>query len=203
MLEVGVGGYAAAFGGRSLLAWRAYFPRASIFACDLQSKVQLSGWGVKVLQVDQSVAQDLTELASEYGPFDIIIDDGSHVNAHQILTFDTLFEHLRDGGLYVVEDVQTSYWSHDGGGSAVGGKPPESSEFPSTCMGYFLSLAKYINHAEFLPNAGEDLSLTAFAKRILRITFEHNLICVHKGDNDRRSTEVSRAAAASNLALSP
>lgn len=196
MLEVGVGGYAAAFGGRSLLAWRAYFPMARIFACDLQSKTQLSGWGVQVLQADQSNANDLVRVATGHGPFDIIIDDGSHINAHQILTFNVLFQYLRDGGIYVVEDVQTSYWSYDGGGSSVGGSHPESAEFSDTCMGYFLRLAKYINHMEASSGLGCDLPATALAKSIRRITFEHNLICVLKGDNDQPSTETAVAVVA-------
>jgi hypothetical protein len=59
-------------------------------------------------------------------------------------------------------------------------------------VGYFLELAKHLNHAEFLcpsePNA---------AWRIRRISFEHNLIIVRKGANDGPSTRrLLRAAEA-------
>ena len=47
--------------------------------------------------------------------WDIIIDDGSHINSHQIETFKILFPKLKIGGYYFIEDVQTSYYLSDGG----------------------------------------------------------------------------------------
>ena len=45
--------------------------------------------------------------------FDIIIDDGSHVPWHQIFTLETIFDTwLKPGGLYIIEDIETSYWDH-------------------------------------------------------------------------------------------
>lgn len=45
--------------------------------------------------------------------FDVIIDDGSHVPWHQVFTLETIFdEWLKPGGLYVIEDTETSYWDH-------------------------------------------------------------------------------------------
>ena len=41
---------------------------------------------------------------------DIVLDDGSHIGRHQIATFETLFPLLPDGGLYLIEDLHTSYW---------------------------------------------------------------------------------------------
>lgn len=53
------------------------------------------------------------------GPFDIIIDDGSHENYHQILTLVQAYPLLKDGGVYWCEDTHTSYYSgvrvHGGG----------------------------------------------------------------------------------------
>ena len=44
-------------------------------------------------------------------PFDIIIDDGSHVPWHQIFTLESIFHTwLKPGGLYIIEDLETSYW---------------------------------------------------------------------------------------------
>ena len=47
----------------------------------------------------------------EFGPFDIILDDGSHKTHHQNISFGALFRSaLKDGGCYMVEDVHTNYW---------------------------------------------------------------------------------------------
>lgn len=47
--------------------------------------------------------------------FDIIIDDGSHVCADVINTFYALFSLLRPSGVYLVEDLHTSYCKRYGG----------------------------------------------------------------------------------------
>ena len=44
-------------------------------------------------------------LQNKYGPFDIIIDDGSHINRDVIVSFEQLFPLLNDKGLYIIEDT--------------------------------------------------------------------------------------------------
>ena len=48
--------------------------------------------------------------------FDIIIDDGGHTMNQQIVTYEELYDHLSDNGVYLCEDVHTSYWPDFGGG---------------------------------------------------------------------------------------
>src|SRR5690606_25272310 len=55
-------------------------------------------------------------VVGEMGGIDIVLDDGSHVAAHQATSFDVLFPLLAEGGLYVVEDLHTAYWREFGGG---------------------------------------------------------------------------------------
>ncbi len=43
------------------------------------------------------------------GPIDILIDDGGHEMHQQITSFNYLFPHMRVGGLYFLEDLETSY----------------------------------------------------------------------------------------------
>jgi hypothetical protein len=58
----------------------------------------------------------LNNICEKYGWFDIIVDDGSHINNHVTHTFEKLFPRIKPGGVYVVEDVCTSYWEqYDGG----------------------------------------------------------------------------------------
>ncbi len=60
---------------------------------------------------DQSDTTLLAKVAAESGPFDIVIDDGSHVADHQIVSFFNLFPALKEGGIYIVEDLHASFWS--------------------------------------------------------------------------------------------
>jgi hypothetical protein len=187
LLEIGIGGYRGSLGGRSLLAWQAFFPFGAIVAGDIVPKQDLTGARRRIVLLDQSSATDLDNLAAREGPFDIIIDDGSHFNAHQILTFQHLFASLKDGGVYVVEDVQTSFWPGTVAGVEWDGADIADATFATTCYGYFLELAKYVNHAEFRPTAQPDPILLNFARQIRHIAFEHNLIILRKGDNNERS----------------
>ena len=120
--------------------------------------------------------------------FDVIIDDGSHLNQHQIFTFETLYPFVKDGGVYVIEDVQTSYWSSDGWDGANINNPG----FEKTCVHYFLNLAKYLNHSEFTDLKGVDNKSLELAKSIKQIIFEHNLIIVIKRANIQPSNILRR-----------
>jgi hypothetical protein len=72
-----------------------------------------------------------------------MIDDGSHIKAHQVTTFYTLFEHRRDGGTYVIEDIQTSF-RQDRSAVRTSSAPPSLRRAPGRCG----SWRKYLNHAE-------------------------------------------------------
>lgn len=90
----------------SLKMWAEYLPNAEIFGLDIVDFRQLSEPRMTVFQGDQSNPDDLARLASEAGgPFDIIIDDGSHASHHQQIALASLFEHLAPGGLYCIEDL--------------------------------------------------------------------------------------------------
>jgi hypothetical protein len=176
LLEVGVGGYAGALGGESLRMWESYFRRGRIYGIDLYDKTALSGGRVQVFQCSQVDAPKLASLGKELGPFDFIIDDGSHLNAHQIETFGILWPHVKDGGTYIVEDVQTSYWPAFGGGAL--GTPG----YAQSCMQWFKNVADSVNLPEFLEPAPGRLDAG-----IASIAFHHNLIVLKKNLAERYS----------------
>ena len=60
---------------------------------------------------DQEDPEFLASVVERHGPFDIVIDDGGHTMRQQILSVETLFPLLADGGVYIVEDCHTSYWA--------------------------------------------------------------------------------------------
>ena len=114
VLEIGVGGtssysgYETPAGGQSLQAWRAYFPNAEILGVDIYAK-NITGSRLHFEQGDQSDPVFLASLIENYGPFDLIIDDGSHIGRHIIASMDALWEGLVPGGMYVIEDLGTAY----------------------------------------------------------------------------------------------
>lgn len=115
MLEIGV-----RWGG-SVWGWRNYFPNANIIGMDVDPNSMQYGNddpknGVKLYLGDQCDSKLLNTINNSHGPFDIIIDDGGHTMEQQLSTFDVMWPLLKNGGVYVIEDIHTSYWPKWGGG---------------------------------------------------------------------------------------
>jgi MycE methyltransferase N-terminal len=145
VLELGIGGFGnPASGGGSLRMWKRYFPRAVLYGVDLFDKAAIREPRIHTVQGDLSDPAFLASLGAEHGPFDIVIDDGSHASPDVITAFGALFPHVRTGGLYVIEDLQTSYWPGYGGSSA---DPAD----PRTSMGLLKQLLDGLNHEEREP----------------------------------------------------
>ena len=175
ILEIGIGGEGYPhLGGESLRMWKAYFRRSQIVGIDLYDKSKLREARIDTHRCSQDDSQAFIRLSNQYGGFDIIIDDGSHMNEHVIKTFHTLFPIMRPNGIYVVEDIQTSYWRAFGGGLAN----------PHTSMQLFKSLTDGLNHSEY-PIEGYEPNY--FDKNIAGIAFFHNLVFILKGKNDEKT----------------
>lgn len=181
LLEIGVGGYERPdYGGHSLRMWKSYFPFGKIFSLDIHDKSELQENRIKIFQGSQVDASFLEKVVHEIGDLDIIIDDGSHINEHVIETFKLLFPKLKDGGIYVIEDTQTSYWQDFGGDS-------QDLKNPKTMMNFFKGLTDCLNNKEFvIPGYKQSY----FDKKIISMHFYHNLIFIYKGDNDEESNLV-------------
>lgn len=112
MLEIGV------FGGGSLKLWRSYFgAEATIFGIDINPEcAQYNGLDGQVRIGSQADPDFLRQVVEEMGGVDIVLDDGSHVMEHIRASFEVLFPLLSTGGLYMVEDLHSAYWSSYGGG---------------------------------------------------------------------------------------
>lgn len=116
LLEIGIGGDEnPKRGGASLKVWRDYFPFAVVHGLDIHPKRLILGSRVKIWTGDQNDAEYLTRLIEKTGVPDIIIDDGSHQQAHIFTSFTTLFPLLKPGGIYVIEDLATAYQPRYGG----------------------------------------------------------------------------------------
>jgi cephalosporin hydroxylase len=105
VLEIGVKD------GNSHRMWREYFPKATIYGIDIDPRCkQYESDRIRVFIGSQSDPSTI-DVAVKHagGQFDIILDDGSHVNELTLKSFHLLFPALRDGGLYIIEDLGCSY----------------------------------------------------------------------------------------------
>jgi len=181
VLEIGVGGYdLPEEGGASLRMWRSYFRNAQITGIDIQDKSPHEEDRIKIYKGSQTDATLLQRMHDERGPFDLIIDDGSHMNEHVISSFETLFPLLSLGGIYAVEDTQTSYWK------TMGGDGTDRNN-PSTMLNFFKGLTDCLNFMEFECPGYEP---TYYDTHIVGMHFYHNLVFIEKGTNDEKSNRI-------------
>lgn len=178
ILEIGIGGYdVPEAGGESLRMWRDYFPNAEIYGLDIADKRPHDGPRIRTYIGDQSDPAILERLHRDSGGFDIVVDDGSHFCAHVIASFKTLFPLLNDGGIYAVEDLQTSYWEVFGGGSRADNRGGSAMEF-------FKRLTDGLNHVEY---DIEGYAPDYFDRHVVSMQFYHNMCFIYKGVNDELS----------------
>jgi len=110
--EIGV------YKGGSLQMWKKFFgPHARIVGIDIKLKCRKYQEEQVFVRIgDQSDHKFLFELVEEFGPPDIVLDDGSHQMEHISSTFEYLYPKLSKNGVYLVEDLHTAYWEEYGGG---------------------------------------------------------------------------------------
>ena len=142
LFEIGVGGHGdPQAGGASVRMWKEYFPDGTIYALDYHDKSAHQEDRIRIFRGSQADATVLRGIVAEIGRLDIALDDGSHRSADVIASFEVLFPLLASGGLYIVEDIGTSYWPSFGGSEDLGD--------PNTSMSYFKRLADGIQAASF------------------------------------------------------
>lgn len=107
-LELGI------FEGDSLDFFSKILPKAKIFGIDIRDcDRKFDSPNVKTYQGSQEDPALFKKLMDENGvrEFDVIIDDCSHIGSLTLNSFNLLFPFLKPGGIYVVEDWATGYWS--------------------------------------------------------------------------------------------
>lgn len=101
VLEIGV------WDGHSLEMWRDYFPQATIYGVDIWLHHRPAG--CITVEADGTKAETFNRPPFEGVMFDLIIDDGSHKCSHQQASFEILWPRLNSGGIYIMEDVHSSF----------------------------------------------------------------------------------------------
>ncbi len=164
IVEIGV------FQGGSLQMWRSYFgPKAKIWGIDIDPRCKLlEEENTNIIigsQEDESFLESIYDIT---GPIDILIDDGGHTQKQQITTFNILFDKIKDNGVYLCEDVHTSYWLSYGGGHKR--------------KGTFVEFAKnLIDKLNAFHSEENNLQVDRFTKTARSIHYYDSIVVIEKG----------------------
>ena len=168
LLEVGVQN------GGSLQLWKKYFGNSAlIHGIDIDinvCKMDL-GDGIHTFCFDITNETAWADHSRSYS-YDIIIDDGSHLNPDVINFFKRAFPLVKPGGWFIVEDVLTSYWTTFGGGY----------QNPNSMIEFFKSLVEIVNFFNYARD--EHLTLNSFERLAINyvkgVTFIDAMIFIEK-----------------------
>ena len=165
LLEIGI------YQGASLRMFRDYFHKARIVGLDIKEVDLSAERRITTYQGSQADPAVLQKINSEVGPFQVVIDDGSHRMQHVRKSFEILFPLLEDGGWYVIEDLSTSYWERYGGG--IPGKK-------GTAIGMIKQLIDGINWDSWLAQNDRPSYTDAW---VSSIHLYHNICFLQKSAN--------------------
>ena len=104
LLELGV------FKGGSERMWKRYFPQAEIYGVDIDESCRAHAEERIEIRIGDLSKEEVLESLKEIRPH-IIVDDASHIWSHQIKALFALFPSLPSGGVYILEDLETSFQS--------------------------------------------------------------------------------------------
>jgi len=166
VLEIGV------FGGGSLQMWKDYFGKdCNIIGIDIMEQCKnYEEDQIKIYIGSQEDRVFLNKVKEENPIIDIIIDDGGHMMNQQIVSFEELYPHLSDGGVYLCEDCMTSYYPKYEGGY----------NNPFTFIEYSKKLIDKIN-ARY--SESKDLSIDELTRSIRSIHFHDAMVVFEKGSH--------------------
>tara|TARA_S200000501_G_C20786826_1_gene727588 strand:- start:584 stop:1396 length:813 start_codon:yes stop_codon:yes gene_type:complete len=162
LLEIGV-----QYGG-SLKMWEKYFINGEINGIDINPDCKkLEDNNIKIYIGSQNDKKFLKEFADSVEDLDIIIDDGGHTMEQQLNSFKILFPKVKDGGVYIVEDIESSYQNMYGGGPKRRGT---FIEFSKNIVDYMNA-----NHSDF-----NTLNVNWYSKNIEYVHFYNNVVVFKK-----------------------
>ena len=157
------------FQGGSLQMWKEYFgPQCKIFGVDINPHCKtLEEDQIQIFIGDQEDRTFLKTLADRIPRIDILIDDGGHTMAQQIGTFEELFSHIDENGVYLCEDLHTSYWADWGGGYKKRGTFVEYSK-------------QFIDYINAWHSKTSRLSVTEFTASVHSLHYYDSVLVIEK-----------------------
>jgi SAM-dependent methyltransferase len=175
ILEVGIQN------GGSIELWLKYFGAGTkVIAVDIDEGCRRHRYNgnVEIIIGDQGDENFWSDLLSKQGKFDIVIDDGSHIMDHQIITMNRVFPHVNDGGVYICEDTHTSYWMQ-WGGSFRGSSTflEHSKRVTDTINQQHFYAPAYRMHSTEMPLSSEFLEIY---KNLYSVAFYNSMVVMEK-----------------------
>jgi SAM-dependent methyltransferase len=173
LLEIGVQN------GGSLEIWEKYLPQGSqIYGIDINEKCANLTFSNNIhFYLGNAADNDFMNTTFKGIDFDVVLDDGSHICKEVIETFVNMFPKVKNGGVYIAEDLHTSYWKGYGGGLLRKG----------TSIEFFKKLIDTTNYDYFAKGRRNKYlygNTLAFAKKyapsIARISFYDSICAVDK-----------------------
>lgn len=165
LLEIGVSH------GGSLQMWKHYFgDKVKIYGLDINPECKkFEEPGIKIFIGSQSDRKFLRDMLSQIPPIDILIDDGGHGMRQQIITFEETFSQVKKDGVYICEDLHTSYWLKYGGGHKRKGTFIEYSK-------------KFIDKLNAHYSEQGSLKVSSFTDAVRGIHFYNSVMVIEKGE---------------------
>ncbi len=160
--------------GGSLQMWKRYLgPYAQIVGLDARQEVA----GLEEEQIATRVGHPhdpafLARVVEEFGPPDIVIDDGTHVMGHILSSFRFLYPRMDRNGVYMVEDLHAAYWQEFGGGLRREGS------FIEVCKALIDELNADLSRGAMQP--------TVFTRTTLSMHFYDSLVVFERGRHLRK-----------------
>lgn len=152
ILEIGIQN------GGSLEIWAKYFPNAEkIVGCDINARCSDLTYDdprISVTVGDANCEDVIRKITAISDYFDIIIDDGSHKSSDIIKSFSIYYQKIREGGIYIAEDLHCSYWGGFEGGM----------EAPYSSISFFKRLSDYVNREHWGTTIPVEDGLSYFSK---------------------------------------
>lgn len=166
IVEIGV------FKGGSLQMWKDYFgPHARIYGIDIDPACKaFEEEQIKISIGSQEDRRFLKSFVASVPRIDILIDDGGHTMQQQIVTFEELYPHVDANGVYLCEDLHTSYWSDYGGGHLKS----------DTFIEYSKALIDQLNAWHARQDGRQPLNVTAFTKTTHSLHFYDSILVAEK-----------------------
>lgn len=174
ILEIGVSQ------GGSLQMWKNYFgDKVTVYGIDIDPRCkELEEDNIHIFIGSQSDRKFLQDVKNSIPKVDILIDDGGHHMIQQIVSYEELFGHIKDDGVYLIEDLHTSYWLKYGGGLRR--------------KGTFIEYSKnFIDELNAYHSEQTNFKVNEFTKTVNSIHYYDSIIVIEKMPKSKPFSEMS------------